>query len=153
MIAVVTLGWRYAPQDVKEKLLGAVGIAARGNGAQVKHFIADVVLPQDPAQRRAVLAGELKKNIAELRRRIETDTKEEAALDAVGDSGSSATAAGGSAEKIKIRTASVRGLISASEGIVKEMENADQGASAGSRVMGRVLDVILPAPAPECPVK
>ena len=151
MITLVVAGWHYASPDMKQKLLAAVGIAARGNGAEVKHIIADVILPKDPAARRAALARELEKNIAEMKRRIEASKNEEAILGPAGDA--AVVSSGTDGPDAKIRVASAADLVSASEGIVKEIESANKDVSLGSRVLERVLDAVLPARGAQCPAK
>ena len=142
MIALAVAGWHYAPQNAKEGVLGIVGIAKRGNTAEVKHFIEDVVLPKDPAERRSALTSELEKNIAELKRRIVAGKDDIAAF------GSSP------APDAKICAASSQDLISASEEIVKELESANKDMSVGEKATQRILDAVLPVKqSPVCPVK
>lgn len=151
MIAVIAVGWRYVPESTREKLLGAVGIAARRDRAEIKHYIQDVILPKDPQARRAALARELDKNIAELKRRIEADKDELPApvADAVG-SGARADAG---APDASIRAATGRDLIGAAGDMVKELEHANRDTGLIRQAGERILDAILPAPAPACSVK
>ena len=143
MIILAVAGWRYVPENVKAVILNTVGIAARRDTDEVKHFIEDVVLPKDPAARRSALTGELEKNIAELQRRIEGDKN------GIAVSGASAPDVGGSSAGVpdaKIRAASSEELITAAAGIVKELENANSDTSVGRKAAERILDTVLPAP-------
>lgn len=144
MIVLAAAGWRYVPSGVRAGILGFVGIAAQGNRAEVKHFIQDIVLPKDPQERRAALAGELEKNIAELKRRIGAD---QGGVTAPSDLGVTPDAPGAA-----IRTASTQELLSAAASMIKELESANKDESLGGKVMGRILDTVLPA-SPACPVK
>lgn len=144
MIVLVAVGWRYVPSGVRAGILGFVGIAVEGNRAEVKHFIQDIVLPKDPAGRRVALAGELEKNIAELKRRAGTDQGRAATSS---NSGVTPDAPGAA-----IRTASTQELLGAAESMIKELESANKDESLGAKVMGRILDGVLPTP-PACPVK
>lgn len=144
MIVLAAVGWRYVPLGMRAGILAFVGIAAQGNRAEVKHFIQDIALPKDPQERRAVLAGELEKNIAELKRRAESGTGGVAiSFDAVTIPGASGTA---------IRTASAQELLNAAESMVKELESANKDEALGGKVMRRILDTVLPAP-PMCLTK
>lgn len=144
-IALVAVGWRHVPESAREKLLGLIGVAARGDKAEIRHFIEDVALPKDPQARRAALARELEKNIAELKRRVEAG-ENWTVPDSVVPAGDEPDA--------KIRIASTRELIGAAGQIVKELESANQDSELGRKAAERILDAILPASRPPvCPVK
>ena len=149
-IALVAVGWRYVPQNVREKLLGAIGIAARGDRTEIKHYIQDVVLPKDPQERRAALAGELEKNIAELKRRIEADENGALAPDA--DAPDSGEPEAGASDAT-IRAASARELIGAAGDMVKELESTNKDAPLVRKAAERILNAVLPASASVCPAK
>lgn len=133
IIVLVWFGWHYTPPEVKSRILKTVGIAARRDPVEIRHFLRDVVLPADPAERRAVLTSELKENIAELKRRVDAP-----ALAPASDP--------------ELSKASLPELISASDGIIRELEVSHRDMSLKEKVTERVLDAVLPRPA-ECPVK
>lgn len=147
MIVLVAAGWRYAPEHLREKLLGAVGIARRGDTMEIKHFIRDVVLPKNPEKRRLALTRELKKNIAELKRRLAAKNN--------GGAGISADDSAADASGTKLGAATDEELIGASGEIVKELEDANKDTSTSAVVTERVLDAILPSSrgSVECKVK
>ena len=157
-IGLVAAGWHYAPQYVKTALLGAVGIAARGNGEEIKHFIADVALPKDPAERRAVLTSALEKNIEELKRRIGNTQPPEGGLVLIAAEGTDAAGAPAPAAALpeaKIHAASSQELIAASEGMIKELVNANKDVSLGGKITERILDAVMSrsGSAAQCPAK
>ena len=145
-IALVAAGWHYAPQNVKTALLGAVGIAAWGNGPEIKHFITDVALPKDPAERRAVLENALEKNIAELKARI-ADGKNEISAAEAGVASPVSDAA--------VRSASSRELISSSERIIADLAAINKDTGIAGKITELILNVFAPksASSADCPVK
>ena len=131
IIFAVAAGWYYVPQDFKDKTAAFIGVAASRDTGEIKNFIGDVILPQDPEKRREVLVKELKKNLLEIKERIvktEKDGKAAAPL-----------------KKINAKT--IEEIISSSEGIIKELEESNDDSSLGEKIQDRVLDLVLPSKA------
>ncbi len=124
VIFVIAAGWYYTPSQIRERLSAFIGLAARRDTGEIKNFIEDVVLPEDAAERREVLIGELKKNITEIKRR--SDPK-----------------AQGSGEN-KTKAATTGELIEASERALEELEKSSGDASVGGAVADKILEIVLP---------
>lgn len=137
---LVWLGWQYAPPRAREALLGFVGMAsrrARGQdvpAAEIRRAVADAVLPADPAERREVLTGALRRNIRELRRRETIETQ-----------GAEAARAAGFAADDALASTTAADVLADTERIAKELEGANQDAGAGTRVVERIIERILPS--------
>ena len=134
-MTLLGVGWHYTPRHTRERLLGFIGIVSRGNVGDVKTAIGDLILPEDPEERREILIGELKKNLRELRAQA---GEGEAAADASGVQASA------------IAAASTGELIAASEDIIKELEAANGDKSVGGTIIERIIDRALPAQSVEC---
>ena len=126
IIFSVSVGWYYTPNAIREKMVAFVGLAAERNTGEIKNFLADTILPSDPQERREVLIGELKKNIAEIKRW--SDPK---------------TAQGG--KNTKIKTETTKELLEASEKALEELEKSSGDSSVGGVVADKILDAILPS--------
>ena len=152
VIALVAAGWRYAPQNVKTALLGAVGIAARGSSPEIKHFLTDVALPKDPAERRQVLENALEKNIAELKTRI-ADGKDEISAAEAGVA--SLVFDEPAVSDTAVRSATSRELISSSERIIADLAAFNKDTGIAGKITERILDVFAPklSGSADCPVK
>lgn len=137
---LVWAGWRYVPPRTREALLGFIGMAsrrARGEdvpAAEIRSAIEDAVLPADPAKRREMLTRELRRNISDLRRRAVIEAE-----------GAGAAIAAGFVPDDKLASTTAADVLADTERIVKELEGANQDASAGTRVIERIIERILPA--------
>ncbi len=133
-------GWYYLPDSARERLLGFVGMVARRDTEEVQRAIGGILLPEDPTERRAVLAGELKKSIRELRRR-----------DVSAVQGPDAAAAAGLLADEKTAAVSTADVLRAAEAAIKGLEDANEDASVGRTIVEKILERVLPAPAVQCP--
>ena len=128
IIFAVAAGWYYVPQDFKDKTAAFIGVAASRDTGEIKNFIGDVILPQDPEKRREVLVKELKKNLLEIKERAM-------------NTGKAITF------PKKLNTKTIEEIISSSEGIIKELEESNDDSSLGEKIQDRVLDLVLPSKA------
>lgn len=131
IVSSVSVGWYYAPQNIRERLTAFIGLAARRDTGEIKNFFEETVLPQDPKERRGVLIGELRKNIGEIKKRADPKAK--------GDG------------KNNIGVATTQELIEAAEGALGELEKSSGDASVGGAVADKVLDIILPSSPTQSP--
>lgn len=135
LITLVGIGWHYTPQRVRERLLGFVGVAARGDADGVKKAIGDLVLPKDPEERRRVLIGELKKNVDELKRRAIPGVEAETGAPVIRQSEAAEGAQAESAEAI----------IGNTEKLLGELAESNGDKSVGGTIVERIVERILPA--------
>lgn len=124
MILAIGIGWRYAPQDARQKLLEALGVARRGYPRDIAQEIKDKIVPEDPAAHRAALAAALEQKI--------TQIKNIAA-------GKSSDVSSGQANTTVEQAADEAGQL------VQELENANKDPSISGQIVQRALDRILPA--------
>lgn len=121
----VAAGWYYTPPQIRDKLTAFIGTAARRNTGEIKTFLADTVLPEDPKERREVIIRELKKNTAELKRRSDPKSaKEKPAAD-------------------KIQNITTAELIGASEKALEELEKSNEDKPVSQTVTERIIETIL----------
>lgn len=64
-----TVGWYFMSEGWRGKISSAASVALRGDKQEIKKYFKDTILPQDPEKRRTVLLDELKKNLAEIKKR------------------------------------------------------------------------------------
>ncbi len=130
ILAAVALGfgWRYAPEDIRGKVAEFIGVVQKRGEKEAKRFIEDVVLPDDPRERRRVLAEELQKNIEEIKRRHDLGSGK-----ALGDMADSARS-----------QATLEELIIASEEVLKELDAANADESFGAKAADRIFDAVFP---------
>ena len=72
-ILAVGVGWRYAPQDIRQKLLDAAGRRDQATDT-IAAKIKDAVKPDNPVARRAALAAAIKQKIEEIAQEANTAT-------------------------------------------------------------------------------
>ncbi len=125
MVSIVSIGWRYAPGGMREKLLGFAGLA---NFSSWTDPLRDAVVPQDPVRRRQSAIHALKEKIGAIQGQVE-------AIESFGVSESDATFLEGIG-----KTAS-----EAAE-LITRLEEANDEQSLGERVAARVIDAVLPPP-------
>ena len=68
LVFAAAIGWYFMPEGWRGKISGVASVALRGDRQEVKKYFKDIVLPQNPEKRRTVLLGELKKNLAEVKK-------------------------------------------------------------------------------------
>ncbi len=108
----------YVPEDLKERGAATVGAIREGDGQAVRAALGKIALPEDPAERRAILMRTLQETLAELRREIE---------------GAAPAVSGTSAE-----------LLQRGEVLVDELLHSSETAPVRSGVVSRALDRIFP---------
>ena len=134
VIFAIAVGRYYIPQSIKEKAMAFIGAAASRDTEEIKTFLGDTLLPQNPKDRREVLIKELKKDLYEIKRRTKKTVKD----------GKTITPA----EKFDNKT--TEEIISSSEDIIKELEVSNNDRPLGQEVGERILDIIFPGrPTPE----
>lgn len=126
MLLMVATGWYYAPQNIRDQLTAFIGIATRRDTGEIKNFLTDSVLPQDPKERREVIIQELKKNVAELKRR--SDPKKEKAK----------------AADPKVQTLTMEEIIKSSEAALDELEKSNEDKPVSQTITERIIEKILP---------
>ncbi|MBI2640837.1 MAG: hypothetical protein HYW91_03055 [Candidatus Sungbacteria bacterium] len=126
VIFTIAAGWYYTPIQIREKLTAFIGVAATRNTGEIKNFLADSVLPEDPKERRGVLIQELKKNIAEIKR--QSDPK----------------SANDKSPAAKAQTETTQELIGATEKALEELEKSNEDKPASQTVTERIVEIILP---------
>ena len=131
--ALAGVSWHYASPRTHESLLGFIGMASRRDTAEGRRALGDVILPKDPAARRAALTGQLGKSIRELQRRAIATQQGADAATAAGFAADDTLAAKKTAE-----------ILAGVANAIKELEGANTDASLGTRVTERILERILP---------
>ncbi|MEK7542048.1 MAG: hypothetical protein AAB533_04320 [Patescibacteria group bacterium] len=135
VIAVVAwAGWHYGSPRTREALLGFIGMARRRDTAEIRRAIGDAVLPEDPVERRVALTQDLTRSIRELRRREATEAL-----------GADAALAAGLASDETLASTTTADVLAGAERIIKELEGANTDSSAGTKVVERILERMLPA--------
>lgn len=124
---MIALGWYYVPQNIRDGLTAFIGLAARRDTGEIKTFLADTVLPEDPKERREVLIQELKKNISEIKKKATAESGNEKII---------------SSHKGKVVT-EIDGLIGASEKALEELEKSNEDKPVSQTVTERVIETIL----------
>lgn len=137
VLTFVAIGWYSLPANIREKAMAFVGVARRGDRAEVQQFIAEAVLPVDPKERREVLIKELKTNIAEIKRRASVP----------GTFVENITPTAASSVKKTPENISMTKLVGATEKILSELEGANYDIPVSQKVVERILEVVLPSPA------
>lgn len=123
LVSAIAVGWYYAPQNIRDQLTAFIGIAARRDTGEIKNFLQDSVLPQDPKERRGVLIQELKKNIAELKKRSDPS---------------------GTKEKIAAPNVKTEAIIGASEKALDELDKSNEDKPVSQTITERIIEKILP---------
>lgn len=125
MVGALIVGSRYAPDGMREKLLGLAGLA---NFGSIAHILRDAVIPEDPVVRRAGAINTLKQKVGAIRERVEAAQNSES-------SGMNPTPL---KDVEKAADEAMR--------IISQLEEANSEQSLGGRVATRVIDAVLPAP-------
>lgn len=123
LIFAVAVGWYYTPQNIRDQLTAFIGLAARRDTGEIKNFLADSVLPQDPKERRGVIIQELKKNVAELKRRSDPKSAK---------------------EKTATPKVTTEAIIGASEKALGELEKSNDDKPVSQTITERIIEKILP---------
>ncbi len=139
MILAVGVGWRYAPSDARERLLGFIGVADRVNPARIAKDIKDRIVPEDPTVRRAALVGALKQKIQEIKADAQSVKNTDSAADA--PTGAPAPTVASAARATDIASAADEAAQ-----LVNQLEQSGGSGSVSGQVFQRVLDNILPTP-------
>ncbi|OGZ97008.1 MAG: hypothetical protein A3J10_04295 [Candidatus Sungbacteria bacterium RIFCSPLOWO2_02_FULL_54_10] len=134
--ALAIAGWHYAPPQMRDSLLGLVGMASRRDTAQIRRVIGDAVLPEDPITRRAVLAQDIQRSIRELQRRAITETR-----------GADAALAAGLGEDQELAGKTSAEILAGAGNAVAALEGANKDTSVGMKITERILERILPGAA------
>ncbi len=137
MILAVGVGWRYAPQDARQRLLAFIGVANRVRPSGIAQEIKDKIMPEDPVARRAALTAALRQKIAEI--------QEGAGVEKSADRGGAPAGAPVLAGTPDTHAASVGKSADDAAQLVNQLEQANHDASVGGQVVQRVLNAILPA--------
>lgn len=138
MILAVGVGWRYAPPDARERMLGFIGMANRADPARIAQDIKDKITSEDPAARRAALVETLKQKIQEIRTEA-----------AVGENAGEVSASAGvlaNASASAARAADIASSADDAAQIINQIEQVGGGTSAGGQIVQRLIERILPAP-------
>ena len=143
LVMVAGVGWRYAPADTRESMLGFIGGARQRSGTAVRDALSRA-LPDDPAVRRAAVAGELRRAITEMERRA-----------GISPTAFMAGAEQGAGVSQNARPASGADIAQKTEDLIRELESSAPEPSLPRRITERVLDAMLPASKSnaDCPVK
>jgi translation elongation factor EF-1beta len=134
IIVAVGVGWRYAPSDTRERLLGFVGMANSVDPARVARDIKEKIMPEDPAVRRAALTTALRQKIMEI--------QESAGVEESADSG-------GVLVGVRTLNTSAIDIVKAADDaaqLVNQLEQSGGSGSVAGQAIQRVIDKILPAP-------
>lgn len=124
-VGALTVGWRYAPDGMREKLLGLAGLA---NFGSTVHTLRDAVRPEDPVARRASEINTLKQKIGAIRKGVQGVQNSESS--------------GMNPAPLK----DVEKAADEAMSIIGQIEEANNDQSLGGRVAARVIDTVLPAP-------
>lgn len=138
MILAVGVGWRYAPPEARERMLGFVGMANRADPARFVQDIKDKITPEDPEVRRAALMETLKQKVQEIK------TKAAVGENTDGANASAPTSANASAPPA--RAADIASSADEAEQIINKLEQSGGASSAGGQIVQRLIERILPAP-------
>jgi len=134
MILAIGVGWRYAPPQARERLLGFIGVANRLDPARIARGIREKITPDNPVARRAALAVELKQKIQEMKKST-----------SVGNITDHAAAPAGAAALADARAADIAKAADEAAQLVDQLERSHQGGSVSGQVVQRVLDKIMPS--------
>lgn len=141
MILAVGVGWRYAPPEARERLLGFVGMAKnRADPVRVAQDIKEKIIPKDPAAHRAALVSALKQKIQE----IKTDAGVGENADGTGAPAGAPT----NASAPSVRAAAIAKAADEAVQLADQVAQAGGAASTGGQIIQHLLERILPVP--EC---
>lgn len=136
MILAIGIGWRYAPPDARERMLGFIGMATnRADPKRVAQGIKEKIMPEDPAATRAAIVGTLKQKIQEIKEGVGVEKN-------AGGSGASALTG---APTPAARAAAIAKAADEAAQLVGQLEQSGTSGSASGQIIQRVLDKILPA--------
>lgn len=147
LLFILTVGWYYLPINIRDKAAAFLGLALRRDSGEIKRFVADVALPQEPEKRRKVLLEELKKNVTEIKRRSATALKTSKEKDESYPDNSPDIPSSG---KTYPTDASTKELITTSEQIIEELEKTISDQSLGRKLTSKILDTIFPSREESC---
>lgn len=126
VLFLVAVGWYYTPPQIRDKISAFIGVAARRDTGEIKNFLADSVLPEDPKERREIIIQELKKNIAEIKRRSDPKSAKE------------------KSPASKVQSVTTEELIGASEKALDELEKSNEDNPTVQAITDRVLEIVVP---------
>lgn len=144
----LALSWRYLPYSFQEQIGAFVGAGITRSTGTIKTASGEeIILPQEPKERRRVLIGELKKSVDEIKRQTEAvepirDETNLGEMNAPEISSPKTSPSGESKEEV----------IKIAEEIIKELEDANGDSSTlKEKIVERIIEKIFPAPPPaEC---
>lgn len=131
IIGGVTIGWYYLPEGAREKASAFIGTIWRGDKKEIREFVGDQLLPQDPKDRRSVLLNTLDKKIAELKKRVA------AKAELISGKGPKRTG-------LDTNDGSAGAIIKEAEDIIKKLGAANTDASIREKVTDKILEIALP---------
>ncbi len=142
----LSFGWKYLPQDARDKTTAFVGNVLRGQSQVSDVVTQEEALPSDPEEKRAVLIDRLKNNLGELKNTITTPAVKKSS--ALSDKQNQD-------EMPQVRdNAETLFLLTQSDQLLKRLEEANTDVTFGREIINRTLEVILPEkkqPTIECP--
>jgi|GEM_PF-2216086 hypothetical protein len=149
IIVGIGVGWRVAPPDARERILGFVGMArmvARDESARVVRDAKEKIVPADPTARRAALTEELKQKLRDIKAATQPESQY-----APGKDTSSADTQNRASAAPDMRAGDIAKAADEASRLLDEIERVGAGASAGGRMAQSLLERILPAPQCETP--
>ena len=150
LIALFALGlaWRYLPYSFQERIGAFVGAGITRNTGTIKIASGEeIILPQDPKERRRALIGELEKSVGELKQQTAADESARNETDSTGASAPESIPAQSPAPRN-----SKENLIRSAQEIIKELEKSnDDSSSLKEKIVERIIERFFPPPPPaEC---
>lgn len=132
--------WHYSPLPLRDKAGAWIGSVLRRDTGEIKSLAREIVLPQDPRERRQVLINDLKSNLTEVKKRILAENKKPP------------VATASSTRVAKVVT--TESLVNSSEKLLEELEKASGDQPISEKLADRVLDALLPVKSESnaCPV-
>lgn len=113
--------------NVANQYGAALILAIKGKTSEVRNYIDSNVLPKDPEEQRKELIGELKNNLAQIKKSgLVNFTGQNSTTSSIADS------------------AAIKKLLNDSEKIVNELEVANKDKTISQNATEKILDVILP---------
>lgn len=113
--------WYYVPEPTRNKVITFTDKALQRDSSEIPAFAREEFLPKDPAEKRELLIGELKKNVEDIKKGLLAQ-------------------AGTELPKSIIE----------SEKLLAELEHANKEKTITTGVLDRALDLVLPSRAKEC---
>lgn len=130
----------YVPGETKKSVLESVGLS-RFFGETLPGFLRKKLsIPENPAEKRRRLAGELRTSIAETKRELD---------------GLSQNSVGGvdvspaRAKELNAKIERAKEFLATSQAVITELEKSSSDESVFNKTAGRIIDKVLPMTAPQ----